>query len=127
MYRKYVGEEDFTFIQKIPQLLFTLIVSHIIEVILCSLSMTDTNIYEIKSLPKDEKNNKKIVDIIDCMKKKITAFFIVTFFLFLFYWYFISAFCALYQNTQVHLLLDVVTSFLITFVVYFILIRYLVF
>ena len=112
MYRKYVGEEDFTFIQKIPQLLFTLIVSHIIEVILCSLSMTDTNIYEIKSLPKDEKNNKKIVDIIDCMKKKITAFFIVTFFLFLFYWYFISAFCAVYQNTQVIFLRDSGISFL---------------
>ena len=62
--------------------------------------MTDTHIYEIKSLPKDQKNNERILDIIDCMKRKIVTFFVFTFLLFLFYWYFISAFCAVYQNTQ---------------------------
>ena len=35
MHRKYKEDEDFTFIQKIPQYLFTLIIVHILEVILC--------------------------------------------------------------------------------------------
>jgi hypothetical protein len=112
MYRKYVEGEDFTFIQKIPQLLFTLIVTHIIEVLLCFLSMTDSNIYEIKELPKEEKNNEKILSIIDRMKRKIATFFIFTFLLLLFYWYFISAFCAVYQNTQIIFLRDTGISFL---------------
>ena len=122
MHRKYVQGEDLTFVEKIPQLLFTLIVSHIIEVILCYLSMTDTPIYEIKAIPIKQRAGEKIIDIIDCMKTKLTIFFIFTFLLFLFYWYFISAFCAVYQNTQIIFLRDsglsILTSFLDPFIIY---------
>ena len=98
------------------------IVAHIIEVILCYLSMTDEHIYEIKSLSKEEKKSEKLLNIMDRMKKRLVCFFIVTFVLFLFYWYFISAFCAVYQNTQIIFLRDtgisILTSFTDPFVIY---------
>ena len=78
MYRKYSQGEDLTFIEKIPQLLFTLIGARIIEVILCFFSMTDVHIYEIKSLPKEEKNSEKVINIIDKMKRKHLCFFVFT-------------------------------------------------
>ena len=112
MHKKYTNGEDFTFIQKLPQLLFTLIVSHIIEVLLCFLSMTDTHVYEIKALPNDKSSGEKIMNILDLIKRKLVAFFVVTFLFFLFYWYFISAFCAVYQNTQKIFLRDSLISFL---------------
>ena len=122
MHRKYTNGDDLTFIEKIPQLLFTLIGGHIIEVILCFFSMTDVNVYEIKSLPKEEKNGEKVINIIDKMKRKLAWFFAVTFILFLFYWYFISAFCAVYQNTQTIFLRDsgisILTSFIDPFIIY---------
>ena len=71
MHKKYTENEDFTFIQKLPQLLFTLLVSHVLEVIICFLCMTDTAFYEIKSLPKTEENREKIINIIDCIKNKL--------------------------------------------------------
>ena len=112
MHRKYTEGENFTFVQKLPQLLFTLIVAHILEVILCYFSMTDTHYYEIKALPlKDKKRGEKILDIISCMKRKLVSFFVITFILFLFFWYFISAFCAVYQNTQKIYLRDSMISF----------------
>ena len=114
MHKKYTENEDFTFIQKLPQLLFTLLVSHVLEVIICFLCMTDTAFYEIKSLPKTEENREKIINIIDCIKNKLMGFYIFTFLLFLFYWYFISAFCAVYQNTQIIFLRDSGISFLIS-------------
>ena len=52
----------------------------------------------------------------DCMKKKLTGFFMFTFLLFLFYWYFISAFCAVYQNTQIIFLRDSGISFITSMV-----------
>ena len=76
--------------------------------------MTDTAFYEIKSLPKTKENQEKIINIIDCVKNKLIAFYIFTFLLFLFYWYFISAFCAVYQNTQIIFLRDSAISFLIS-------------
>ena len=122
MYKKDMQTEDFTFVQKIPQLLFTLIAAHIIEVILCYLSMTDIHVYQIKALPKDEKIGERVLDIMDCMKRKLTGFFVFTFLLFLFYWYFISAFCAVYQNTQVIFLRDsgisILTSYIEPFIIY---------
>ena len=122
MHRKYTQGEDLTFVEKLPQLLFTLIGAHIIEVILCFFSMTDVHIYEIKSLPKEEKNSETLLNIMDRMKRKLVWFFVITFLLFLFYWYFISAFCAVYQNTQMIFLRDsgisILTSFLDPFVIY---------
>ena len=116
MHRKYVNGEELTFVQKIPQLLFTLIASHIIEVILCYLSMTDRHVYEIKALQKKEKNDERIFDILKWMKTKLIIFFIFTVLLFLFHWYFISAFCAVYQNTQVIFLRDSAISILISLI-----------
>ena len=122
MHRKYVNGEEYTFVQKIPQLLFTLIISHLLEVFLCFLGMTDDHIYKIKDLPKLEKNGAKIIDIIDTMKNRLIGFYIFTFILFLFNWYFISAFCAVYQNTQKIFLRDsaisFVTSMIDPFIIY---------
>ena len=117
MHKKYTQGEDFTFVQKLPQLLFTLIVSHLLEVILCFLSLTDTHVYEIKSLPiKEKRDGQKIMDILSKIQRKLTSFIIFTFLLFLFFWYFISAFCAVYQNTQVIYLRDSMISFAISLI-----------
>ena len=111
MYKKRDIEENWDFWQKLPQLLFVLVANHIIEVYLCYLSMTDSVIYEIKSLSKKPNNSKNIIDLIDCMKTKLIIFFISTFILFLGFWYFISAFCAVYQNTQKIFIRDSALSF----------------
>ena len=117
MHRKYTENQDLTFAQKLPQYIFTLIVSHVLEVIICFLGMTDTDIYEIKALPsRDKKNSEKIVDILSKIKKKLASFFCFTFILFLFFWYFISAFCAVYQNTQTIFLRDSMISFAVSLI-----------
>ena len=122
IYGKYVSEEEFTFVQKLPQLIFTLLASHIIEVILCFFCMTDDHIYEIKEISKEEKPKKGAKKIIDKINRKIIWFYVITFIFFLFNWYFISAFCAVYQNTQIIFLRDtglsILTSFLDPFFIY---------
>ena len=148
MYKKQTG--DTSFAQKIPQIIFSLLVTHAVEIILCYLGLTDKHYYEIKALPqkekidqkitdtsskkeKNEQKNKKalsdkenrdqkIIDILDLMRRKLIAFFIFTFLLFLFHWYFISAFCAVYQNTQLIFLRDsaisILTSLIDPFITY---------
>ena len=117
MHRKYTENEDMTFVEKLPQFLFTILVSHSLEVLLCYLSMTDTHVYEIKALPVQEKRKgEKVIEILSKIKRKLTAFYSVTFILFLFFWYFISAFCAVYQNTQKIFLRDSMISFAISLI-----------
>jgi len=57
MYKKQTG--DTSFAQKIPQIIFSLLVTHAVEIILCYLSFTDKHYYEIKALPQKEKIDQK--------------------------------------------------------------------
>ncbi len=114
MYKKKTG--DTSFAQRIPQIIFSLLVTHAMEIILCYLSMTDKHYYEIKALPKIKKNDERVFDILKCIKSKLTGFFFFTFLVFLFHWYFISAFCAVYQNTQKIFLRDSAISILISLI-----------
>ena len=110
------NDDDYNFVQQLPKIIFSLIATHIIEVALCFFSMTDTTYYKIKELSKDKQNDEKIIDAIQCMKRKLIGFYVFTFLLFLFYWYFISAFCAVYQNTQKIFILDSFISIIIQFI-----------
>jgi len=79
--------------------------------------MTDVHVYEIKALPtKEKKKGEKVMEILSKMKRKLVSFYCVTFLLFLFFWYFISAFCAVYQNTQTIFLRDSIISFAISLI-----------
>ena len=111
MHNLYVNNGENNFIQQIPQMLFSLIIDHVLEVILCFLSLTDTSIYEIKELSQNKENAGKIIQIMNCLRIKIMIFFVFSFILLLFYWYFISAFCAVYQNTQIIFIKDSMISF----------------
>ena len=54
---------------------------------------------------------KKSKKIEKCINIKFTIFFILSFILLLFFWYFISCFCAVYNNTQSILIKDTLVSF----------------
>ena len=92
------------------------------EVFLCFLTWTDKYVYEIKSFPQEEKNGDKIFSILKCVRIKLFIFYIATFLILLFYWYFVSAFCAVYPNTQKLYLVYCLISFaiynIIPFIVY---------
>ena len=111
MHNIYVNNGENDFIQQIPQMIYSLIIDHVLEVILCLLSLTDTSVYEIKELSKNKENAGKIIQIMNCLRIKLIVFFIFNLILLLFYWYFISAFCAVYQNTQIIFVKDSMMSF----------------
>ena len=50
---------------------------------------------------------KKIIRII---KIKFIAFFIISFMILIFFWYYIVCFCGIYVNTQMHLINDSIIS-----------------
>ena len=100
----------YDFIQKIPQFIYTVIVSQLLEVLLCFLSLTDKYVYKIKrSKNKSFDTVKKIYKII---KIKLCFFCVITFILFIFYWYIITTFCAVYKNTQIIFIKDSIISFI---------------
>ena len=56
-------------------------------------------------------SNEKIEKTMKILSYKFIAFFIVSFIFLLFFWYYLSCFCAVYENTQIHLIKDTIISF----------------
>ena len=84
--------------------------------------MTDITYYSIKEVVKEKYLNKnQIKSVMKCLKFKIIIFFIFSFSLFLFFWYFVTAFCSVYENTQIIFITDSLSSFVIGLIYPFIL------
>ena len=95
MHKTYESGGKYDWIGKIAQMIYSTMVSQILQVFVNYLTMTDINYYELKALKKENKIKcKEALSIIKCIKIKIMAYFISTFLMFLFFWYASSAFCA---------------------------------
>ena len=83
------------------------------------LSLTEKNILKIKNNKKVTNNN--LSSIMKCLKIKFAFYFLLVFIFLLFFWYYLGCFCAVYTNTQYHLILDTILSFILSFLYPFVL------
>ena len=111
MHKIFLNYGKYDFVQQIPQILYTTIISNLLETFLCYLSLTDKYIYQIKNLSKSFQRDSAF-NILRCIEIKLVNFYIFIFILFIFYWYLVSAFCAIYKNTQIIFLKDALSSFI---------------
>ena len=114
IHRIYQDQGLFNFVYNIPQIFYSSIISALINIIVKSLSLSEKEIVAIKKESNPISLNIKIIKVIHCLKLKFILFFIISnAFLFLF-WFYISCFCAVYRNTQFHLMKDTLLSFFVS-------------
>ena len=115
MHKIYVDQGNFNFIYQLPKILYSSIISSSINNFISFLSLSERNILELK-----EKNKKNIKLKVNEIKKSLTIKFIIFFiFMFLFlilFWFYLSCFCSVYRNTQIHLMKDILISFAMSLV-----------
>jgi hypothetical protein len=70
---------------------------------------------------KKGKNKFQIFKKKKCLKIKFILFFVLSFLILLFFWYYISCFCFVYKNTQIHVLNDSLISFVFSMIYPFVL------
>ena len=109
MHEIYIDKGSFNFIYQIPQIIYSSIITSVIKSIVTLLSLSEKRIIELKKDSLITEN--KVKDLINCLKVKFFLFFVIDFPLLLFFWYYLSCFCAVYKNTQVHLIRDTLISF----------------
>ena len=111
MHKIHEDKGKFNILYQIPQILYSSIISSVINVILKQLSLSERNILSLKQ----EKDVKQLINYSKKIKACILIKFIIFIFLnlsfLLFFWYFISCFCAVYKNTQIILIKDTIVSF----------------
>ena len=101
----------FDFLYQLPQIIYSSLICAIINLILKNLSLTEKQILIIKQEKTYKNAQDKSKKIKGILRIKLVVFFLIGFLLMSFFWYFVSCFCAVYKNTQKHLIKDTLLSF----------------
>ena len=113
MHKLYEDYGKLNYIYNLPKSLYSVLFSGLISFFfeLLSLSENDLSKFKEKGVIKDFDKEKK--EQIKHLKLKSILFFIIGTSLLIFFWYYISCFCAVYSNAQMSLIKDTFISFII--------------
>ena len=109
----YLKKGKYDFGLMFPQIVYSIMICNFTEVIICFLTMSDRYIYKIKNLENNETNKNYVVKTLKSIKSKLNVFFIFIFIIMSFYWYLVTSFCSVYENTQTIYLINFLLSFII--------------
>ena len=111
----YEESGSFNFIYHLPQIIYSTLISSVINISMKLLSLSQSDILKIKRRNKLDSQHK-IKSVLKRLKIKFTIFFILSFLFLILFWYYLSCFCAIYKNTQIILVEDTLISFLLSLV-----------
>ena len=110
----YKDEGKFNFIYQIPQIIYSALISGVINTIIKRLSLSSGDIIELKKEKNVEKIKEKEKEVLNKLRIKFILFFILVFIILVTFWYYITCFCGVYINTKLHLIKDTVISFVLS-------------
>ena len=116
MHKIYRNNGAFDIITLIPKILYSSLISSIINMILKALSLSEKNLLKIKQEKNIMNTVKKSKETEKCIRIKFICFYLFSLIMMLFFWYFISCFCAVYNNTQGILFKDTFISFALSMI-----------
>ena len=111
IHKIYKDKGSFNFIYQIPQIIYSSLISSFINVIIQYFALSEKVVLEIKKTKKEEELIIKGKEVLRILKIKFTLFFVISFVLLFMFMYYITCFCAIYTNTQIHLIKDTLISF----------------
>ena len=117
MNKIYLDYGKYNFLAQIPQIIYSTLLTEILDILLRYLCLTEKDMYLIQKYSKKMNKSyykKKIFKIFNYIKIKLICYFVFSFFLMIFFWYFVCAFCAVYKNTQSFLLKDFFLSYFLS-------------
>ena len=111
MHKIYVNKGTFDFETQIPITIYSSLISMVFDTLLNFLALSNDNLINFKQNRKMSDIEKSGDKLRIYLKLKIIIYFVVSFVMLIFFWYYISMFGAIYVNTQYHLLKDTLLSF----------------
>ncbi len=106
MHNIYINKGSFDIEYKLPKIIYSSLISMVLNKILKILSLTNDSIIDFKQVKIQKHIIKKGNELKNKLKIKFVLFFILSFAFLLFFLYYIFLFDAIYINTQYHLLKD---------------------
>ena len=107
----YIDGGTYNFSSVFPKIICSFLISYFLCSIIKYLSLSEKLIIEVKIQPTYEKAEDKAERIKKIFIIQNIFFFILSFIFLIIFWYYLSSFCAVYQNSQIYLIKNVIISF----------------
>ena len=114
MNRIYEDDGAYNFIYQIRQIFYSSMICSIGNIIICFFSLTERDILQVKREKKNK--DKHFIKLSKFLIIKFSLFFSISIILLILFWYYLSCFCAIYRNTQLHLIKDTLICFGLTMI-----------
>ena len=111
MHNLYVNNGGFNILYHLSQIIYSSVISALVNTILRNLSLSENNILKLKTEKTASNAIEKSKRIEKCLNAKMIIFYISSILLMGFFWYYVACFCAVYKNTQAILIEDTLISF----------------
>jgi len=111
MNKIYEGNGIFNIIYQITHIIYSSIISFVITEIVKYFSLSEKHAIKIKQEKNINNLDKILKEELKCLNIKFVIFFFINSLLFMFFWYYLGCFCAVYKNTQIILIKDTLISF----------------
>ena len=120
MHKIYESKGEFDLETQLPIIVYSTIISTILNYPLNFLALTNDAIINFKHNGTKINIFKKAKRLIKTLTIKLALYYFVSFIFLSFFWYYISMFGVIYKNTQIHLLKDTLMSFELSLIIPFI-------
>ena len=111
MHKIYIDNGAYRIIYQLPQIIYTSLISSFAIIILKQLALSENNFLKLKQEKSFIRLTAGSKTIKSLLKIKFLFFFIINSLFLIFFWYFISCFCAVFINTKIILFYDTIISF----------------
>ena len=116
MHKIYIDEGSFNLNYQIPIIIYTSLISAVIYSFTKFLALSEKQILSIKQIKTINNIDIKVKDLLKNLKIKFSLFYSTSFILLFLFCFYISCFCGIYENTQIHLIKDSILSFGLTLI-----------
>ena len=111
MHKIYEEKGKFQFLYQLPQMIYSFLICFIFNIPINILALSEDDVLTLKNDNSNENLYRKQKYLLKKLKIKFLLYFIMNTLFLLLFWYYISIFCVVYINTQIHLIKDTLISF----------------
>ena len=116
IHKVYEDGGKYTLLYFLPTISICFIISHVLTIIIKYIFLSERNIYSIKLQVTLKEAYNKSLKVERELKIKYVIFFLFSLILLVGFWIFISSFGAVFQNSQIILIINTLISFSISFI-----------
>jgi hypothetical protein len=94
-----------------PIIIYAFLISYYINIIIKFFTLSERNLIELKNQKSIKQMNSLVPKVLRCLIIKYITYFVLSIVFLTFFWYYISSFGAVFQNSQVYLIKNTFISF----------------